>query len=320
MSNIKLGISLFSFTGEYARGDLDLEGCIRTAAELGAEGYEIVATQMISSYPIVSDEFLAKIEKYRDKYGIGPVSYGANMDKGIIKGRHLTTDELVERSIIDIKSAAKLGCSVMRQQYLLSTEGFKRIIPYAEMYGVKVGIEMHNPDTPSSPRIQEFIKVIKDSGSPYAGIVADLGSFATKPNKPHWDKALADGAKEEHLQLAAKLRYDGKTFDEATKVLKEAGASAPVFTALQGMYGYVTFYKEPDLKGLKEIMPYCIHFHGKFHYMHEDNTEASIPYERILPVIQDSDFEGYIVSEYENNYNEVEMTRRHILMEKALLY
>lgn len=54
MSKVKTGITLFSLGTPYLKGELDLEGVIRTAAELGAEGYEIVATQMIPSYPFVS--------------------------------------------------------------------------------------------------------------------------------------------------------------------------------------------------------------------------------------------------------------------------
>ena len=49
MSKVKTGITLFSLGTPYLKGELDLEGVIRTAAELGAEGYEIVATQMIPS-------------------------------------------------------------------------------------------------------------------------------------------------------------------------------------------------------------------------------------------------------------------------------
>lgn len=321
MSEINLGISLFCFTREYATGYFSFEDCVRTAAEFGATGYEIVASQMIPSYPTVSDEFLAEVESCREKYGISPISYGANMDKGVLSHRHLTLDEMVERTIIDIKSAAKLGCKIVRQQYLLSPEGLKRIIPYAEYYGIKVGIELHNPETPSSPRIQEFLNVIIKSGSSYIGLIPDFGSFATKPNKPHWDEAIAKGADEEHLKLAAELRYEGVDFNTAKERLKLAGAADSVFVALQGMYGYVTFHKTPDFVGLKEIMPYCIHFHGKFHYLDSNNEEASIPYKEILSIIKESEFKGYIVSEYEDHASgkAVEMTRRQMLMQKTIL-
>ena len=41
MSKVKTGITLFSLGTPYLKGELDLEGVIRTAAELGAEGYEL---------------------------------------------------------------------------------------------------------------------------------------------------------------------------------------------------------------------------------------------------------------------------------------
>ncbi len=321
MSDIKLGISLYCFTNEYATGQFTFEDCVRTAAEMGARAYEIVGAQMVPSYPNVSDEFLEEVNRCEALYGIRPISYGANMDRGMIKGRSLDLDEMIQRCIIDIKSAAKLGCKILRQQYLFTAEGLRQIEPYARMYDVKVGIELHNPETPSTPEMQPFIQVIKDLGSEYIGLIPDFGSFATKPNKPHWDKALEAGADEEHLKLAASMRYDGLAYNEALEKLQEVGVHPAVFVALQGMYGFVTFYNKPDLEGLARIMPYCIHFHGKFHYLSENNEEASIPYPDILKVIDNSDFSGYIVSEYEahDTGQALEMTRRHIMMEKKLL-
>jgi len=321
MGKIKLGVSLYCFTNEYIKGIYSFEDCVRIASELGAEGYEIVATQMIPSYPYVSDEFLGQVQHCKEKYGIAPVCYAANMDRGMLYDRDLTQDEMLARCINDIKSARKLGCRIIRQQYLFSPENMKRVAPYAEEYGVKIGIEIHNPETPSTPIVREYLRVFQEVGSEYLGFVVDLGCFATKPNKPHWDQALKNGAPLELLELAAKLRYEGVPMEEARQLLIDAGANEAVFSAFYGMYGFVTFYKEPDLKGLKEIMPYCIHFHGKFHYLDEQNREASIPYEEILPVIKESDFEGYIMSEYEDHLSgrALEMTRRHLEMERAIL-
>ena len=207
MSKVKTGITLFSLGTPYLKGELDLEGVIRTAAELGAEGYEIVATQMIPSYPFVSDEFVEFINKCKEKYGIGPICYSANMDRGMLKDRDLTEDEMVARAITDIMSANKLGCTVMREQYLLSPEGLKRIAPYAEAYNVHVGIEIHNPESPITPAIMDYVKVIEETGSKYIGFVPDFGCFAIKPNKPYWDRALAAGATEEQLnKCTASLR------------------------------------------------------------------------------------------------------------------
>lgn len=321
MSNIKLGVSLYCFTAEYTKGLMNLEDMIRTAKELGAEGYEIVATQMIPSYPYISDVFLAEVNCLNEKYGIRPISYGANNDKGRLPNRDLTEDEMLASSIRDVKSAHKLGCKYMRAQYLLSPNALVRLAPYAEAYHIKVGIEIHNPETPTTPIMKEYLQAIKKSGSNYIGFVPDFGCFATKPNKPNWDAALKQGAPLNLLQYAAQLRYDDVPREEAREKLKEAGANAAVFGAFEGMYGFVTFYGKPDLEGLKGILPYCFYFHGKFHYLDKLNREASIPYDDILPVIKDSDFEGFIMSEYEDHTsgNALELTKRHLQMERSIL-
>ncbi|WP_099469756.1 sugar phosphate isomerase/epimerase family protein [Konateibacter massiliensis] len=325
MSNIKLGATLFCYGTEYARYEYDFEECVKQAALAGATGYEIVATQMIPSYPNVSDEFLGLVNKLKAKYQIAPVGYGANNDKGMRWDRNLTDDEMLADAIIDLKAANKLGCKVMRAQYMLSPEAFERLAEYAELYDVKVGIEIHNPETPSSPKIQEYLKVIKRTGSKYLGFVPDFGCFSVAPNKPHWDKALKAGVKEEYLQLAAKMRTEGASMEETTKTLSAAGAHPMINMVIQGMYGFVQFRPKSELpallESLKEILPYCFEMHGKFHYLSEDCVEPSIPYGEILAVLKESDYGGYIICEYEDEIGcgGTEFTKRQIAMEKKIL-
>lgn len=328
MSNIKLGITLYSFTKEYVREELSLEDCIRKCAELGVDGYEIVATQMISSYPYISDDFLTKIKGYEYKYGVKPISYGANTDRGKLHDRDLNDSELINDTIRDIRNAHNLGCKVVRAQYLLSPENLLRIAPYAEEYGVKVGIEIHNPETPSTPIMQRYFEVIEKSGSKYIGFVPDFGCFATRPNIESYEGALKDGADKNVLDYAVSLKRKNVPLQEAEKLLREINADPVVMNSFYSMYGYLTFYNEPDLEGLKKILPYCFHFHGKFHCITEDGKELSIPYKDILTTIYNSDYSGYIVSEYEghNNqerglvdYDSVEAVRLHLKMERNIL-
>ncbi len=323
MSNIKLGITLYSFTKEYCCGEMTLEDCIRKAKEIGAEGYEIVASQMIPSYPYVSNKFLGEIKAMSQYYDIAPISYGANMDRGMRGDRNLTEDEMLQMAINDVKSANKMGCKVMREQFLLSPSAMGKLAPYAEAYDVKVGIEIHNPETPYTPIMRAYYEVFEKTGSKYIGFVPDFGFFATAPNKPMWDSALAAGTPVEILEMAKEMRLEGIPMNEAVIKLQEANATGPAFAALQGMYGFVQFKKdcEEELRGLKEIMPYCHHMHGKFHYINEELQEASIPYNQILSVIKESDFDGYIVSEYEDHSSgkSVEMTKRHLAMMRKLI-
>ncbi|OUP51835.1 xylose isomerase [Butyricicoccus pullicaecorum] len=325
MSNIKLGATLFCYGTEYARYQYDFEECVKQAAAAGAEGYEIVGTQMLPSYPNVSDEFLGLVQDLKNKYGIGPVGYGANNDKGMMHDRNLTDDEMLADTIIDLKAANKLGCKVMRSQYMLSPAAFERLAPYAELYDVKVGIEIHNPETPASPVMQEYLDVIKRTGSKYLGFVPDFGFLSVAPNKPQWMKAIQAGVKEEHLEMAAEMRRTSVPQEEAQRKLMEAGAHPAINGVLAGMYGFVQFKSRDALPGLlqelKDILPYSFEMHGKFHYLSEDCVEPSIPYKEILEMLTDTDFDGYLICEYEDELycGGTEFTKRQLAMEKRLL-
>ncbi|HBX68886.1 MAG TPA: hypothetical protein DEH25_05745, partial [Chloroflexi bacterium] len=69
------------------------------------------------------------------------------------------------------------------------------------------------------------------------------------------------------------------------------------------------------------------HIHGKFWEMLPDNTEFSIPYEEIIPVLVEGGYTGYISSEYEGNrwlhdalpVDSTAQVRRHQMMLKNLL-
>lgn len=322
MSNLKLGLTLFCFTNEYNTGKYSFEDCVRVAAENGATGYEIVGSQMLPDYPRVSDEFLGLVNHCKARYGIGPISYGANQDRGKLPGRDLTDDELLALTILDLKAAHKLGCKLMRVQYMMSPAAFERLAPYAEMYDVKCGIEIHNPETPTSPKMMEYVEAIKRSGSKHLGFVPDFGCFAVRPNKPMWDQALAMGVDEKYLKMAAEMRYNDVPQQEAMKKLfEEEGAPMSMMRAFQGMYGFVQFRKEFDAESLKFIIPYTVYFHGKFHYLDENDVEASIPYEEILPIIAESGFDGYLMGEFEDEMNcgGTDFSRQFINMAKRII-
>ena len=238
---------------------------------------------------------------------------------------NLTDDEMLADAIIDLKTANKLGCKVMRVQYMMSPEAFERLAPYAELFDVKCGIEIHNPETPSSETIQKYLDVVKKTGSKYLGFVTDFGFLSVAPNKPKWMKALKAGVKEEHLEMAAQCRRNGVPMEEAQKMVMEAGASPAIMDNLAGMYGFVQFHDRKDLPALlqelKDIIPYSFEMHCKFHYLGDDGKEPSIPYEDILPVLAESDFDGYLICEYEDELfcGGTEFTKKLIALEKRIL-
>src|SRR3954462_6288367 len=58
-SDIKLGLTLYSLTSEWAAGRYDLAGLLDAVDEAGiGPGIEIVASQTLRTYPHVTDEFV----------------------------------------------------------------------------------------------------------------------------------------------------------------------------------------------------------------------------------------------------------------------
>ena len=54
MSNIKLDVSLYSLSSDFIRV-ANIEECLKTVADLGFKGIEIVAAQTVPEYPHPSD-------------------------------------------------------------------------------------------------------------------------------------------------------------------------------------------------------------------------------------------------------------------------
>ena len=53
MADIKRGVSLYSFQNETFQGKMTLEDCIRTCAEIGAHGIEVIGEQTFWGWPEV---------------------------------------------------------------------------------------------------------------------------------------------------------------------------------------------------------------------------------------------------------------------------
>ena len=321
----KLGATLFCYTTEFAQYRYDFEECVHQAYLAGAKGYEIVGTQMIPTYPNVDETFLGRVAAMKAKYGIGPVGYGANQDKGMRPDRNLTDDEMVADAIQDLKTANRLGCKVMRVQYMMSPGAFEKLAPFAELFDVKCGIEIHNPETPKTDAIQKYIEVIDRTKSKYLGFVTDFGFLAIAPNKPKWIKALKAGVKEEHLQIAAEMRAAGKSREETFAKMQEIGAHPAIMDVVAGMFGFVQFTNPSELPRLIDelefILPYTFEIHCKFHYLGEDGLEPSIPYEKVLPVVKANGFDGWLICEYEDEMfcGGTEFTKKMIALEKSVM-
>ncbi|MDR0642519.1 MAG: sugar phosphate isomerase/epimerase [Treponema sp.] len=320
-SKIRLGVSLYCFTNEYYTYKYTLEDCLAKVAELGSDGFEIVAPQMIAGHPWPSDAFIDSFLQLCEKHKVKPVSFGSYVDKGMRSDRELNQEEIFDSALNDLRYAKKFGCPIMRSQEMLSPQVFERIIPYAEDYGVKVGMEVHFPRVFESPLMQEYYHVIVKSGSPYVCLIPDFGSYQERPHKQLIEDALELGASGHIVQYLTDAFKNGETNEQIAGNVKKMGGTDTDMELLIGCFALGL--KAADLKGLKKMMPYVPYMHSKFFYIDENDFDSSIPYDKILSIVKESGFEGYIMSEYAGHHhgpNDImEQLRRHLRMEKKYL-
>ncbi|MEM2643639.1 MAG: TIM barrel protein [Candidatus Bathyarchaeia archaeon] len=50
---------------------------------------------------------------------------------------------------------------------------------------------------------------------------------------------------------------------------------------------------------LRECMPYTVHVHAKAHFFDERGEEPNTPYDKLIPIIKEAGFSGYISAEFE---------------------
>jgi sugar phosphate isomerase/epimerase len=77
-----------------------------------------------------------------------------------------------------------------------------------------------------------------------------------------------------------------------------------------------------DPKHLIPLLPYTFHYHAKFFEMTDEFREYSIPYEKVLPVLVESGFDGYLSSEYEGirelGRGADQLRRQHLMLRQLL--
>jgi sugar phosphate isomerase/epimerase len=323
--SIKRGVSLYSYQEEVFLGQLDVESAIAASSKFGANGIEIIPEQSFNNFPNLTDQQVEDWFAWHEKYGTNPTAYDMFIDTVRRKDRLMTVDEGVESLVRDIKLAKRLGCSVIRVIINTPHEVFEKAAPYAEEYGVKLAVEVHSPMHYEHRWILPFIEIINRVDNGHLGLLPDMGTFVKLFPRVVVERALRDGATPKLVGEIVKI-YDGQeTADLHTlpmEILWAGGTPADVGLARQAtMYNYV------DPKTMLPHMPYLFHIQAKFYEMQEDETEYSIPYDEIVPVLIEGGYNGYLSSEYEGNrhiqdvhpVDSVEQVRRQHAMFAKLL-
>lgn len=331
-NSIKRGVSLYSFQEEYFHRKQTLEEILATCSRIDARGIEIIGDQMIRGYPDIPDEFIRQWHGWMEKYGLTPVCLDMFLDWNKYKGRVMSEDERVESIARDIVNANRLGCTLIRVIHDVEPAILERLAPSAEKYNVILALEVHAPSDLDSPLEQRLIQLFDRLQSPYLGFTIDLGIYCKRLPRVVSERFQREGMAPAIIDYLVEAYNTGtlphpeelsdKNESLPELILKLGGREKDIYLAMMGTH---MIYSNP--RRLLDFMPYIKHFHAKFYEMLPDNTEYSIPYDEIIPVLVEGGYRGYLNSEYEGNrwihdayaVDSAEQVQRQQVMLKGLL-
>lgn len=303
-SGPQIGVTLYSFTNEWLTRQYDLPGLLHEVArrQLGPN-IEIIGFQNFKEFPDVSDDFAGRFKDMIAETGLNPVSCAINSDRFLKPGQQPIDDAtLVEYHKRQLRSAKKMGFSLVRYQFALPVELLPEIAPYAEDLGIRMGVEVHAPMWAGHPAVMAYREMYDRLDSPALGWIPDFGGTANTIPASMLNAARAIGAKESLIDLALAIWPEpGMSHEKAGKLREAALKDGHSPAHIQAVsLAYFILAANPA-ESWAELVDRTIHIHGKFYGVSEDLVEEAIPYETILPIFRDGGFTGTIVSEWEGH-------------------
>jgi hypothetical protein len=298
-----LGLTLYSASAEFRAGWYDFDGLLNRVAELGiGPGIEIVASQVLPTYPHVSDDFARSWQVAFDKHGFTASSFGANLDMGRRRDRDMTPDEEYQFTETLFRGARKLGFPLVRIQSA-KPDLLRRLLPLAEDLELKLAYEIHAPLGPNSPEIMKVRDVYAELDSPLLGFVADFSSTMHSMSPTLLRAVRRAGLDDEAVQKLqaiwatdAPMRARQEEFIGYLRARDFDPARLGSFAHLAfNMHGHVS------PKEWADIMPQIMHVHAKFYDIDEQGNEPAIDYPELVRVFVEGGYRGYWSSEWEGH-------------------
>jgi hypothetical protein len=302
-TGMKLGITLYSLTSEWAAGRYTFESLLQEVAdsELGP-GVEFNAAQMLRTYPSVDDTFVRMWRDRLDQFGLEPSAMGTNLDMGRRIDRDMTPDEEYDFLALQLQTANRLGFHtvVIRSA---GRELLQRLLPLAEKYDQRLAYELHAPAGPNDDKIMGIRELYADLGSDRLGFTADF-SATMHSLSPTLHRTLRQmGLPDEHFAVMEQtwrkpipMHERNQEFEDYLRVHDFDPAQLGPFTRLAfNMHGLVPPEEWMD------IMPLIFHVHTKFYDIDDNGDEPAMDIPRIIRQFVEGGYTGYLSSEWEGH-------------------
>jgi hypothetical protein len=299
----KLGLTLYSASAEFRAGWYDFDGLLDRVAELGiGPGIEIVASQMIRSYPEVSDEFVATWRAAFDRHGFDASSFGANLDMGRRRDRDMTPDEEFEFSETLFRGAKKLGFPLVRIQSA-KPDLLKRLLPIAEELELVLAYEIHAPMGPNAPEILKVREAYEKLDSPLLGFVADFSATMHSMSPTLLRAVRRAGLDDDAVDRLQEIWATDAPMRERQEEFIGYLRGRDFDPARLGSFAHLAFNMHGHVAPAEwaDIMPQIKHVHAKFYDIDDNGQEPAIDYPELVRVFVEGGYRGYWSSEWEGH-------------------
>jgi hypothetical protein len=322
---LKLGTTLYSMTPAFHGREYTFEQLVRKVAADGiGPGLEVVGFQSIRGFPTITDQFAGWFKDLIAETGLTLSCLGINADIRIDPDVPLTEDESVAYHERQLEAAAKLGFPLVRYQYPAGPAVIERLAPLAEKLGVKMGLEIHAPHHSQHPDVLAYREMYARVNSPMLGFIPDFGSTARAVPPSFFEAQRANGVPEDLISMAQEYWIqDGEPYERRERYVaaaREKGFQDRHIMSLVIIFG---LFSRAAPESWAEIMPQCIHIHGKFFDFDDDGNEIAVDYARVLPVFVKGGYDGFMSSEYEGHMwtdaDGFDKIRRHHAMASRII-
>lgn len=303
VTDIKLGLTLYSLTAEWAAGLYDLPQLLQAVKDNGiGPGIEMVASQTLATYPYVTPEFVDYWRKTMDEFDFEPSCFGTNLDTGRRADRDMTADEEFEFTKTQFESAHALGYKLARIQNAKPAL-VERLLPLAEKLDITMGYEIHAPKGPNTPDILEIRELYAKLNSPRLGFVADFSASMHHMAPTLLRTMKKMGLDDEAVEKMQSIWIASNNMHQQAEEFADYLTGRGINPASLGPFGRLAFNMQGHIavEEWADIMPQIVHVHAKFYDIDEHGNEPAIDYPGIVKVFADNGYKGYFSSEWEGH-------------------
>jgi hypothetical protein len=302
--SVSLGVTLYSMTNEWLEGQYTLPQLIDEVGRRNlGPGVELIGFQSLRGFPNrVAREDLRDLKNAIERNELVPTSLASNADVARKADKWMTTDESVEYMRPQIELAGKLGFPVVRTQIGLTPAVLEKLEPIAARARVHLGMEVHAPEGPNTPKVLATREIYERIDSEWLGFIPDFSSCMRAIPPGMLDTLRRDGLSQAGVDaLVRAWQGSGPPFQrygEFAKQAKEMGE--PPLPVGQATLVFTMFGRE-NPEDWQDVLKWVRHIHGKFYDVDDKLVSPSIEYQKLMHTFGEAEAVFSMSSEWEGH-------------------